>query len=264
MIDAAAHIAAGGDLVWITLDSLRYDVAVDAHAGGRTPNLAGLLGPDGWQRRHTPGSFTLPAHLAFLSGFLPDPPAAFRPPRLFAGSFHGAVGVRPGTFVFDEPSLPQALAVRGYRTACFGGVGFFSGEGAFGRIIPDLFAESYWSRQTGPTSRISAAALADRVCDWYAELAPDEPVFVLINDATTHTPTHLYLPGERVDTPSSQAAALSYSDQELGRVFAALRRPTLLVICSDHGDCFGEDGYRGHGVAHPNVWTVPYTEGILT
>ncbi|WP_051215718.1 STM4013/SEN3800 family hydrolase [Granulicoccus phenolivorans] len=263
MLDAATHIAAGGDIVWITLDSLRHDVAVAAHAAGQTPNLAALLGPDGWQRRHSPGSFTLPAHQAFLTGFLPDPPGAFRPPRMFAGSFAGAVGVRPGTFVFEEPSLPGALAARGYRTACFGGVGFFSGRGAFGRIIPDLFGEWYWSPATGPQSSISTAALADTVCAWYADLATDRPVFALINVATTHTPTHLHLPDARRDTVASQAAALAYSDQELGRVLAALRRPTLLVICSDHGDCFGEDGYHGHGVAHPHVWTVPYWEGIL-
>lgn len=29
-------------------------------------------------------------------------------------------------------------------------------------------------------------------------------------------------------------------------------------MCADHGDAFGEDGYRGRGIAHPMVLNVPY------
>ena len=43
------------DLLLITLDTLRYDVAVEELAAGRLPNLARVL-PSGWERRHTPGS----------------------------------------------------------------------------------------------------------------------------------------------------------------------------------------------------------------
>src|SRR5712675_631979 len=60
------------DLALIVLDTLRYDVAVDEHGSGRTPNLAALV-PDGWQKRHTPGTFTFAAHTAFFAGFLPTP-----------------------------------------------------------------------------------------------------------------------------------------------------------------------------------------------
>jgi hypothetical protein len=34
-------------------------------------------------------------------------------------------------------------------------------------------------------------------------------------------------------------------------------------LCADHGDAFGEDGHRGHGIAHPAVWSVPYAETLL-
>ena len=36
-----------------------------------------------------------------------------------------------------------------------------------------------------------------------------------------------------------------------------------MVICSDHGTAYGEDGYTGHRLAHPVVWEVPYAEFIL-
>jgi hypothetical protein len=36
-----------------------------------------------------------------------------------------------------------------------------------------------------------------------------------------------------------------------------------VVICSDHGTAYGEDGFAGHRLAHPVVWTVPYAEFLL-
>ncbi|WP_425310448.1 STM4013/SEN3800 family hydrolase [Ammonicoccus fulvus] len=252
------------DIVWITLDSLRYDVAQEAWAAGRTPHLARFLPTTGWEERHSPASFTYPAHLAFLGGFLPAPPGQDRPARMFAGSFDHSIGARPGTLVFDEADVPAALRARGYHTVCLGGVGFFSRRGALGSVIPDLFDESHWSPATGPRNKDSAKAQADVAVRVLAEQPDDRRLFLLLNIAATHTPTHYHLPGARRDSPESQAAALAYADEHLGRVIDALRRPTVLIVCSDHGDCFGEDGWWGHGIAHPLVWTVPYAEVVLT
>ncbi len=59
--------------------------------------------------------------------------------------------------------------------------------------------------------------------------------------------------------------ALAYTDSQLPPLFDALRRRAgaLCVLCSDHGTAFGEDGYEGHRLAHPVVWTVPYAEFVL-
>jgi hypothetical protein len=48
-------------------------------------------------------------------------------------------------------------------------------------------------------------------------------------------------------------------------LFEALRRrgPSAAIVCSDHGTCYGEDGYTGHRLAHPVVWTVPYAEALI-
>ncbi|MBO4209430.1 metalloenzyme domain-containing protein, partial [Micromonospora echinofusca] len=58
------------DLLLVTLDTLRYDVARDCAAAGRTPNLVRALPGGRWERRHTPASFTYAAHHAFFAGFL--------------------------------------------------------------------------------------------------------------------------------------------------------------------------------------------------
>ena len=30
-----------------------------------------------------------------------------------------------------------------------------------------------------------------------------------------------------------------------------------VLVCGDHGDAWGEDGFWEHGVAHPKVFEVP-------
>lgn len=61
------------DIVMITLDTLRYDVAQKAWSDGELTGLNPYLGIHGWEKRHTPASFTFAAHQAFFSGFLPTP-----------------------------------------------------------------------------------------------------------------------------------------------------------------------------------------------
>jgi len=61
------------------------------------------------------------------------------------------------------------------------------------------------------------------------------------------------------------AAALSYVDTWLGSLFDAIERrgPALVVLCSDHGTAYGEDGFVGHRLAHRVTWDVPYAEFVL-
>src|SRR6059058_1399624 len=88
------------DVLLLTLDTLRHDVAVDCLSRGRTPFLAGLL-PHGWEERHTPGNFTFAAHAAFFAGFLPTPARPGKYPRPFALSFPGSETTADTTAVFD-------------------------------------------------------------------------------------------------------------------------------------------------------------------
>jgi len=253
------------DVALITLDSLRLDVARAALDAGETPQLAALLPPSGWEARHTPGSFTYAAHHAFLSGFLPTPARPGRHPRLFAAAFAGSDSTAPETFVFGEATLPQALAARGYHTVCVGGVGFFNGQTALGRVLPGLFAEAHWSPTLGVKNPGAAARQMEVAAGALSALRRDRRAFLLLNVSATHTPTHFYVPGERRDSVATQRAALATVDAALPILLGALRPrgDTLLIVCSDHGTCFGDDGYWGHRAAHPAVWNVPYLETVL-
>ncbi|MBE1590600.1 STM4013/SEN3800 family hydrolase [Nonomuraea angiospora] len=254
-------IVGSHDILLVTLDTLRYDVAVALEAAGSLPNLL----PPGvsWERRHSPGSFTYAAHAAMFAGFLPTPVTPGPHHRLFAAAFPGSETTGGRTWVFDAPDLPAGLARAGYHTVCVGGVGFFNKLTPLGSALPSLFAESHWEPAFGVTNPSSLERQIDRAEEALAERR--EPVFLFVNVSALHQPNHFYLPGAAGDSLESHAAALRYVDRHIGRLYALMRRrrPCLVIVCSDHGTAYGEDGHVGHRIGHEVVWTVPYTEFVL-
>lgn len=264
MIDMQA-VVGSHDIALVTLDTLRMDVAEEALQRGLTPNLARLLPGGAWERRHTPGSFTYAAHAAFFAGFLPTPARPGRHERLFACAFPGSETIGPRTCVLEAPDVPSGLAGRGYRTVCVGGVGFFNPASPLGRVLPGLFQEAHWSAEMGvtdPRSTEHQMALAARIL---GEEPLGRQVFLFLNVSALHQPNRHYLPGAAEDSPATQAAALAYVDAQLPVLVEALGRrgPALLILTSDHGEAYGEEGWRGHRLAHETVWTVPYAEVLL-
>jgi len=264
MLDANKLIGTH-DVLFVTLDTLRYDVACDCLEHRTTPNLQAWLPGGRWERRHSPGSFTYAAHQAFFAGFLPTPESPGPHQRLFATAFPGSETTAQQTCVFDESNIVAGLATRGYHTVCIGGVGFFNKLSPLGCVLPDMFAESYWSEDLGvmsPRSTENQVALAR---DVLARLDGDRRVLLFLNVSAIHQPNCIFLDNAPADSPATQAAALSYADRHLGQLFEAMRRrgPALCIICSDHGTLYGEHGRHGHRTGHPTVWTVPYAEFIL-
>jgi hypothetical protein len=254
------------DLLFLTLDTLRYDVALELMEAGRTPHLGRVLPGGAWQKRYSPASFTYAAHQAFFAGFLPTPVTPGPHERLFAAQFPGSETSGENTYVFEAPDLPTALTAAGYRTLCFGGVGFFNPASALGKVLPGLFGEAHWERNFGVTAPDCFGAQVNRLTATIAETPPQQPLFTFINVSALHQPNKHYLPGATEDTRESHAAALEYVDSVLPRLFtlvASRGRPCQVIICSDHGTLYGEDGHTGHRVAHEHVWTVPYADFVL-
>jgi hypothetical protein len=253
------------DVLFVTLDALRYDVARDALASGETPNLAAILPVGRWEERHSPATFTYAAHQAFFAGFLPTPVVPGTYTRLFAARFAGSETTGPETCVFDTPDIVTGFASRGYHTLCVGGVGFFNKETPLGSVLPGLFMESHWHPTLGVTDPHSTENQVRLALERLDALPCSQRVFLFVNVSAIHQPNCCYLAGATEDSLASHAAALAYVDRPIGELVAAMRRraPLLGVICSDHGTAYGENGYWGHRVAHPVVWTVPYAEFIL-
>ncbi len=248
------------DIVMMTLDTLRFDVARRAYERGAIPNFAALLPAGGWERRHAPGSFTYASHQAFFAGFLPTPTTPGPHPRLFAAAFEGSETTTARTCVFDAPTIVEGLADRGYRTICIGGTGFFNGRTPLGRVLPRLFHDSHWAPALGVTEPRSTENQFRLAAGLLGELDPETRAFLFINVSALHQPNYFYLEGAREDDPRSQEAALVYVDSQLPvlRDALAARGRSFVIVCSDHGTAYGEDGHVGHRLAHPVVWDVPY------
>ncbi|WP_035374036.1 STM4013/SEN3800 family hydrolase [Pseudoduganella violaceinigra] len=252
------------DILFITLDTLRYDVAQQLHQAGELPVLGRYLPRGGWERRHSPASFTYAAHHAFFAGFLPTPDSPGPHPRLFATAFGGSETTSKHTCVFEQESIPAGLAAAGYHTICIGGVGFFNKLTALGRVLPAMFAESHWAHSMGvdaPNSTANQTVLAQQCL----QQAGERRVMLFLNVAAIHKPNRVYLRGSERDSLESHAAALRYVDGALAPLLeaCAARAPTFVIICSDHGSAYGEEGFHGHRLAHETVWNVPYAHFFL-
>jgi hypothetical protein len=256
------------DIVLVTLDTLRFDAAQRCFERGELPVLAPHLPSDGWERRHTPGSFTYAAHASFFAGFLPTPARPGPHPRLFALEFEGSETTAAETHVFRGcDNIVAGFRRSDYWTLCIGGVGFFNKRNLLGSQLPALFDESHWRPEFGVTAPDSTARQVALACERLrSDALRDRRCFLFINVSALHQPNRHYLEGADRDGLESHCAALRYVDGALAPLLTALcgRGRAFVIVCSDHGTAYGEDGYHGHRLAHEVVMTVPYSHFVLS
>ena len=255
------------DILFICLDTLRYDAAVAEEESGGTPVL-NRYGT--WEKRQAPGNFTYPSHHAIFAGFLPSRDEARsigEQERLF---FPKSVGmgkkVPRGAYGFDASNLVQGLHEDGYDTWCVGGVAFFDKRSELGKVFPSFFEKSYWNPSFSCPVRESTQNQVDFILKRLEKNTDSRRIFLYLNVCSIHYPNYFYLENEKEDSLETHRAALRYVDGQLERLFEGWKekRGRTFVVCfSDHGTCYGEDGYIFHGVNHPVVSTVPYKHFFL-
>lgn len=263
-----AKIVGHMDILFVCLDTLRYDAAIQEQAAGTTPVLNRY---GSWELRQAPGNFTYPSHHAMFAGFLPcryDLKNQADRELLF---YPKAIGLRrkvpKGAYAFDGSTIMEGLAKDGYDTWCVGGVSFFDNRTDIGKVFPGYFKKSYWNPSFGCPVKESTKNQVDFILK-KIETAGDDPqkIFLYLNVAAIHYPNYFYADGGLHDSLVSHAAALRYVDNHLGRLFdrwKKLRGDTFVICCSDHGTCYGEDGCQFHGICHPMVEQVPYKHFFL-
>jgi hypothetical protein len=272
------------NLVVVILDSLRYDTWMAAVPR----SLAGLGAAE---RRFSYASWTAPSHYNLLMGLLPHT----SPPHVYASEYYKRDFIRYGErlgvpdmeFKKLLPSifLPTYLKhTLGYRTHARVSMPVLN---KFTPINRDF--DSY---ELMPTHNDMSAMIEELNFD------PERPSFWLLNVGETHYP-YAY-PGvgagdlphisgvhgvfKRLDEMRGeegaagefftetrlkelherQVAALEYLDGVFEQLIARLPENTWLIVTSDHGELFGEDGYFGHGpIAHDKVLEVPFVEGLI-
>lgn len=270
------------DILFLSLDTLRYDVANDEYLKGNLPNLC-KDGP--WEKRHSPGNYTYSSHHSFFIGFFPSP-IDYKPLNerewLFLTKKTGLKSKGDGnTFLYEGSTFIEGLEKVGYRTICIGGVVFFSKIGGVYDVFPNMFQESYWNPRFGVTNPKSAEEQVKLAIKLLEKIDKNERVFLFINLSAMHGPNYFYLDkyksedkkfnsnknilASKLDCVESQGAALRYVDKCLEPLFEAMRKRnrTFCLAMSDHGTCYGEDGYEGHNLSHEITWNVPYKHFFL-
>lgn len=260
------EIVGSHDILFICLDTLRYDVAAQEEAKGGTPVL-NRYGK--WEKRHAPGNYTYPSHVAMFAGALPspaEPMPLFERERLFMPKdFSASIATHPSAFMFEGASFVEGLSKVGYETICVGGVGFFNKRTPINSVLPNLFEKSYWHPSFSchiPESFENQITFIEKKIKTYPS---EQRLFMYLNIDSIHYPNAFYLEGAKEDNVATHGAALRYVDGHLEKLFKIFkdRGPTFVIACSDHGSCYGEDGYNFHCLSHEIVYTVPYKHFFL-
>ncbi len=236
---ALAAAAPPPSVVLITLDTTRADHVGRVEAGAAlTPNLD-ALGRHGVRYRNalTASPLTLPAHCSLFTGL--EPPAH--------GVRDNGVASLPGGI----PTLAEAFAARGYRTAAFVSSRVLDRRFGLARgfeIYDDFIVAEKIGEQGYPerdAALVTSAALA-----WSAKLMAGRPYFVWVHYYDPHAP---YLPpGDWKGASAARryAGEIAFVDREVGRLLSGLpgsgRR--IVAVVGDHGEMLGEHGEKEHGV----------------
>lgn len=255
------------DILFVCLDTLRYDAAIEEEKSGGTPILNRY---GAWEKRQAPGNFTYPSHHAIFAGFLParDEARSIAEQEMlfFPKSMGMGKKVPQGAYGFDASNLVQGLHEDGYDTWCVGGVAFFDKRSELGKVFPSFFEKSYWNPSFSCTVKESTQNQVDFLLNRLEKDTDSRKIFLYLNVCAIHYPNYFYGDNGKNDSLETHRAALRYVDGQLGRLFDGWkekRGKTFVVCFSDHGTCYGEEGYIFHGVNHPVVNTVPYKHFFL-
>jgi len=247
-------------IILITIDSLRYDVAKMAN----TPNFDNLFKKyksDGWHKVGSHGTYTLPSHISmFHAGLMPcdnrdETPAPFNrnKEKIFKAQlpWERTTGAK-----FPTPAAPNIIKgfdKLGYRTIGIGGVHWFSNKFKTSDIWnKKYFNEFYWKEKFSEKNFRSLEHQI-RLIDKLDLRSEKKPIFLFLNISYTHQP---YLGfGNSI---SGQKLAFEEVDKLIPSLIDVLPEKCHLMICADHGECFGEDGLWGHGFYHEKIMEVPF------
>lgn len=227
--------AAPPNVLLLTLDTTRAD-ALGAFGGRgvRTPVLDGLAARGvRWTQAITPTPLTLPAHASLFTGLTPPE--------------HGVEINGREVLPRGVPTLAEAFAARGYRTA--GLVASLILDRRFG--LARGF-QHYDDKVPGDQSQRDARQMTDAALGWLkARPAGKQPLFLWVHYYDPHEPYRAPDVDPKAGVAQLYAAEVAFMDREIGRLLAALpggAERWLIAAVADHGESLGEHGERTHGL----------------
>lgn len=251
----------GDSVLFVTLDSCRYDSFEQAAAP-----LIKAVGP--LHQAQAPSYFTYGSHAAMFVGFTPGVASAAAPflnpkyGKLFKVAGMGFPSKGREGYVLHGSSIVDGFKRAGFRTVGAAAMGWFNPATPTGQHLTRDFEEFAFVGRRG---------VQEQVDFLLAATAKASPVFAFINVGETHVPYwHHGASWSREDNPCvpfqledrsadcryRQVRCLEYVDTCLAPLLDRFSQSTI-IVCSDHGDCWGEDGIWEHGVSHWATLTVP-------
>lgn len=253
----------------VTYDSCRFD----AYQEAETPVLdAHVAARQAWSQ----ATYTYASHASMFQGFLPHVFAEEPYYNRYVDQLWRIRNRRPVEARVVFPPTAKSI-IDGFNQ-----LGYFTcGTGAMNWFRRKNHLQQDWHawQWTGTAARQQVDWTKDQLRS-HAE----QPFFAFINFGETHFP---YRFDEQVGIEDEamarslrkhgivadeqeyvfdeamwrlQIAATEFLDARMGELlafFAETGRSVTVVMCSDHGECFGEQGLYGHGFYHPKVIEVP-------
>lgn len=276
-------MSAPNNLIFITFDSCRYDSFVNAQT-----QRIGKLGEV--EKRYSFASWTYPSHAVYLMGACPHK----SPKGVFASEVYrddfakwaGRLNIPNITFKQFVPRLSLAAFLRTH--------GYFTRAMVSLPVLNQttVLNQHFDSWELMPSHNDFNAMIEKMTFD------TDRPTFYFLNVGETHYP--YTLPGESAESlprihgvhgvfkhmddllgkeqseeaseffnmdqleilKEKQRTNVEYLDGLFEKLYAKVPKNTYFIVTSDHGECFGEEGYFGHGpVMHEKVFEVFFIEG---
>ena len=169
----------------------------------------------------------------------------------------------------EEPQIVRMVRQIGQRYEIekligSGAVGWFNPQTDTGRNLTADFDEFHYAANTWSLNS-QLDWLRDRLAQGSA------PTFAFLNVGETHVPYYhqgaswseqinpcvpFGKSNDAAECRRRQLGCVSFVDQAVAPLLDAFSDGTV-VICADHGDCWGEDGLWEHGISHQKVLEVP-------
>lgn len=280
------------NLIFIVFDSCRYDNFIAA----KTPNISKLGQAE---KRYSFATWTLPSHHVYMMGACPHT----SPKGVFASEVYKKDFLNWGhrlnipdiSFKGFVPklSLPAFLQSNGYVTHGlvslpvlnqttainnhFDRYQLMKSHNDFNAMLDLMVFEkdrpSFYLLNVGETHypyNIPGESADDlpRISGAHGVFKHLDDLIVAPESGTKH-PSDLsgedfFNMDQMLALKDKQRRNVEYLDKLFAKLYEIVPPNTHIIVTSDHGECFGEDGYFGHGpIIHEKVFEVFFVEGRI-
>lgn len=274
------------NILYIIIDSARYDAVVNAS----TPNMEQI---GKWERRWSFTSWTFPSHHVYMMGMTPHK----NPKGVFASEVYkedfikwiDRTGIKDVSFTNFVPCLNLNIFLKeyGFQTHALVSMPVLNPKTNFNTGFDTFELMKNHNDFAGMIEKIQFRRntpqfyllnLGEAHYPYRLQGEPELPILHGVHGVFKHLDDFVREGDITIDSESDQffnmdqmkrlqkkqIECIEYIDTLMGILFNKCPSNTWVIITSDHGELFGEEGFFGHGpIYHEKVFEIPFLEGKL-